>query len=503
MLRDWKSHETYQKELRMHLAFFSVWDRGKVYRMEKSSLKLYHLNLDKSIPILNKLYPENKGCPAKNQDGILRSLILMLDQDRHSITNWALDVASDRFLCALCGFKYGEAPNYSSYYNFIDRLWLGSSDISLLYVRQLKAPYRKPSKKLKRNEKLPTQPRHSGAVKKFARLAEDDELPEFRYEMVLQELLARVVVDISAELGLLGNANALSLAGDGSAFYSGASHTGVKVCGCKSEGIFRCNCKRRYSDPDARWGWDSYRERYFYGDTLYALTATDSPNDLPVLLRKAQAPRHDSITTIFALSEARKLYPNMVIKDFVADGAMDNLPTYELCHHWNIRPFIPLDSRSVASIENLPSGIIGFDDQGRPLCHGGIPYENCGYSWPKGIKGRCYFAVKGLDAPCCCTPSSYGRTVYLKPEWDFRIFTPVPRSSPLFKQKLRDRTSVERTFKRIFEDYHVENGKCRSSKHRFMRATLAAINMHLDAWVDHYALTIDDLLAPNMLEPAV
>ena len=76
-------------------------------------------------------------------------------------------------------------------------------------------------------------------------------------------------VDYSLELGLLGNTYSISVAFDGSPYYSGASHYGVKVCNCRAKGIYNCKCPRRYSDPDAIWGWDSYRERWFFGDTLF------------------------------------------------------------------------------------------------------------------------------------------------------------------------------------------------------------------------------------------
>src|SRR5450756_2389813 len=111
----------------------------------------------------------------------------------------------------------------------------------------------------------------------------------------------------------------------------GASHYGIKVCDCKSKGVYDCKCPRRYSDPDATWGWDSYHEQWFYGDTLFVTTASDSPNDLPIYLRKAQAQRHDSIIAVFALDEVRKLYPKVCFKNYIADGSMDNYPTYKLC----------------------------------------------------------------------------------------------------------------------------------------------------------------------------
>jgi hypothetical protein len=49
------------------------------------------------------------------------------------------------------------------------------------------------------------------------------------------------------------------------------------------------------------------------------------------------------------------------------------------------------------------------------------------------------------------------------------------------------------TFKRIFEDYQVENCRSRSREVRFSLAILAAINMHLDAWIQHPELISVDI----------
>jgi hypothetical protein len=215
---------------------------------------------------------------------------------------------------------------------------------------------------------------------------------------------------------------------------------------------------------------------------------------LPIYLRKAQAQRHDAIITIFALDEVIKLYPNIVFKNFLADGAMDNYPTYKLVDHFNMFPFIPLDSNVKFPDRDLPSGVSGFDENGHPLCAKGLAYRACGYSYPKGLKYRCPFACDGLPIPCPCSNSAYGRTVYLKPDFDPRLFPPVSRGSEAFKNMMKRRTTVERSHKRIFVDYNIEAGRCRSSRELFMRATMAAVNVHLDAWVKHQQFSILTLL---------
>ena len=492
MLRIIETHESYQDKLVLLLTYFLQVDRLRVVEMAKSISKLYLLNLDNLIPVIRPLY-SGTGCPARNQLGIIRSLVLMLDQDIHSITKWAKKVASDRILCAVCGFDFDDVPSFSSYYDLINRLWLSSHKIHTINKKRLKSFYNKPRKKLKAGQKLP--PKHNGAVKKFAKLALKNSLPKYHPERIFQEFLARCIVDKSSHMGILGDTKKFSIAADGTCFYSGASHLGVKTCDCKDKGIYNCKCKRRYSDPDARWGWDSYREQWFYGDTLFNITASDSPYDLPIYLRSVQAQRHDSITFIFALSEALELYHDLSVKNVVLDGAMDNYPTYELLYYFGAAPFIPLDSNTNFNPGYIPKGVLCFDDKRNPVCMGGIPYQCCGYSYPKGIKYRCYFHCKGIDdKPCKCSDSSYGRTIYIKPEFDFRLFTPVPRNSDAWKHKMKTRTSVERSHKRIFEDYNIEDGRCRSSKHRFCRATMAAVNVHLDAWIKHMHFNLVDSL---------
>lgn len=492
MLKDWPTHQQYQKKLILQLISFCYTDRERVVALDKSISKLYHLDLDNLFPIILPLY-SNTGRPATNQPGIIRSLVLMLDQGEHDIPKWAAKVASDRILCAVCGFEFGDAPAFSSYYDLTRRLWLASQNTIIIRKKKLRSFYVKPSKKLKAGKKL-VQPKHNGAVKKLVSLAIIGKLPEYRPEKVLQEFLARCVVDESLKMRILGDPKNFSTAHDGTPYYSGASHYGVKVCDCKSKGIWKCTCPRRYSDPDATWGWDSFREQWFYGDTLFVATASDSQYDLPIYLRKAQAQRHDSVIAIFALNELLKLYPEITFKNYIADGAMDNYPTYKYLQYLNMIPFIPLDSSAKYPKDDLPPGVLCFDEKGNPICMGGIPYQNCGYSYPKGIKYRCWFKCHGVDKPCSCSESIYGRTVYIKPDYDPRLFPPVPRGSDKFRQEMKRRTTVERSHKRMFKDYDIEAGNCRSSRERFARATMAAVNVHLDAWIKHTGFSIISLI---------
>lgn len=484
MLGNWQLHKDYQESLKLKLLFHQEMQKSRLVSLDKSISKLYLLNLDNLLPIVKPLYP-NFGRPTKNQQGIIRSLFLMLDLQEYSITNWAEKVKSDKLLFDICGFDTQKAPSVASYYDLLSRLWLNSHKEHVKRKIKPRQFHPKPRKKLKANQKLPNK--RSGIVKKLVDRLIKKGLPRFRPEEILQKFLARCVVDYSSELGLLGNTSSTSVAFDGSPYYSGASHYGVKICDCKSKGIYNCKCPRRYSDPNATWGWDSYRERCFFGDTLFNVTASDSPNDLPIYLKIVQANRHDSVTTIFALRDILEMYPNLKFRDFIADGAMDNYPTYELLKHYDMIPFISLDSRTKAKFKYRHPSILCFDDKGRPIFPGGIPYQSWGYNKPKGIKYRCWFACHGEEPPkqCKCSNSSYGRVVYLKPDYDLRMFPPVPRHSQTFKDKFNTRTSVKRSNKRMFVDYHIENIRSQSSKLRFSIATFAVVNIHLDAWIKY------------------
>jgi len=109
--------------------------------------------------------------------------------------------------------------------------------------RNLRPFIPKPNKRFKPNQKLPNK--HTGIVKKLVDRTLKCKLPDFRPEKILEQSLARCLVDTSAKMGLLGDISKLSVAFDGSPYKSGASHYGVKVCDCRSKGIYNCTCKRR------------------------------------------------------------------------------------------------------------------------------------------------------------------------------------------------------------------------------------------------------------------
>jgi hypothetical protein len=70
----------------------------------------------------------------------------------------------------------------------------------------------------------------------------------------------------------------------------------------------------------------------------------------------------------------------------------------------------------------------------------------------------------------------------------------VPRHSHSFKAQFKTRTSVERSNKRMFEDYAMKKYKPRSAMMRMSLATFAVINIHLDSWVKHLYFSFNALM---------
>ena len=103
MLGDWQLHKNYQKSLWAKLLLYQKTQRSRLVSLDKAIPKFYLLNLDNLLPIVKPLYP-NFGRPTKNQQGIIRSLVLMLDLQEYSITNWAEKVKSDKLLFDICRF---------------------------------------------------------------------------------------------------------------------------------------------------------------------------------------------------------------------------------------------------------------------------------------------------------------------------------------------------------------------------------------------------------------
>lgn len=480
MFSSWTSHFDYCHFITHYISTFDNSERLRFRQFEASFYKLTTLNLD---PVGDKLKPfySSTGRPACLQAEIFRSFILMMDLKFTSLTNWVKFIQSDPILKALIGCN-GSTPSLGAHYDFINRLWLNKQPKSNRLLPYNRSFIKGKSKKPAANSKLPNK--NSGSVEKMATFLLKGRLFSKRPERLLQELFDLIAVQPSLELGLIPKEN-LTVSGDGTSVHCHSSKYGVKVCNCKNEGIFDCKCNRRFPDTDARIGWDSSPALWYYGYTLYTL-AVYNPKykiDLPVCLRFVGANRHDSITGIVTLAEFRALSPNLKVHNLCFDSANDNYPTYELCREWHIQPFIDLNRKRGAD-PKYPTHLT-INDYGIPTCTGGHLMVHNGYcKGRRRHKWRCPLNCKKIS-DCSmkseCSPSEYGRVIYTKPDWDIRLFTPVPRGTKAYKEIYKQRTSCERMNNRILNDYKLHNMGIRSKKRYSFFTMMIGINIHLDA----------------------
>lgn len=197
------------------------------------------------------------------------------------------------------------------------------------------------------------------------------------FEKLLQEIFILAAIVPSISLGLIDQ-EPLTVAGDGTRLPVPSSPYGIKDRSCLKNGVWNCKCNRRYSDPDARWGWDSSKEQWFYGHSIYLLSThnKDLKVNLPLYFRFVGANRHNSVSGVVAIAEFRELCPDLPIHNILLDSAHDNYPTYHLCVEWNMIPFIDLNPSNNGNI-TYPD-VVTVNEKGVPICMEGRSMVNWG-----------------------------------------------------------------------------------------------------------------------------
>jgi len=480
MLGYWRPHEEYVKFVLTSLKELASLDPDRVIEYQEAISKMLILNLDPIQPIIAPLYSDI-GAPAVNQIEIFRSIILHHGLNM-TITEFHEKLRVNSVIRTIAGFTKDNVPGIASFYDFMRRLY------PIDETPVLRQPYSKPVKskeKLKKGEKMP--PKNPNITAKLADMIINDpehfeSLLKRRQERFLQKIFAEVSLSKSVELEIIPKT--FSLSGDATPIATGACPNGKKVCKCKENGIFKCTCDRKYSDPNANWGRDSHNEFFYYGYSGYFLSTycRELKTDLPVHLKLVQANRHDSIPAFFALAEFRQLNPHLHIDTFISDSASDNYGTYEVLNHWDINAVIALNPTNTGNFKYPPP--IEVNDHGVPICQGGHEMVCGGFCKDRcRIKWRCPRVLNKVEpgATCCsCSDSSYGRVVYTKPSWDLRLFSRIPRGSDLWKSKMNERTASERLNDRIMLDYELEYTNRRSKKRIFFHIIAAAMDIHLD-----------------------
>ena len=206
-------------------------------------------------------------------------------------------------------------------------------------------PRKRKPKRGKKGEKAPTT--SPGKVKRLVsyllRCGAPIQSQPFDH---LQQFFQSQILAVSAKLGLLGDTNTLTVAGDGTPIVTSAYPRSKSTCDCSAQGLADCSHRRLYSQPDCDSGWDSSREKYFNGYHLYMLSAANSQHDLPLYPRLQPASRHDAVSVVVSTIEFTQRFTLGTVDKILLDAAHDAEAIYEWLEHQHIEPFIDLNNRS-------------------------------------------------------------------------------------------------------------------------------------------------------------
>jgi hypothetical protein len=473
--------------------------------------KLQSTNLDAAYLLLAVLYSDSQGRPARHPICMLRSCVAMMECGVTSFTVWVHMMRDDPFYALISGFHPQDVPGVGTFYEFQDRL--------LQRPRQPRTtprrPYRRRNQRDKANrhkDKNDLRP-HKDIVNRLADrilarafqpaplagvlegYGDFSALPV--WEQILQPLFYACFVARSVDLKLIDRDN-LYVAGDGSKLPTWANSRGKKLCNCDNRGKKsqdRCRCHRAYRDPLALWGWDSYRQCWVYGHSVYELTAYSFHHrcQLPLVVSMADGNRHDSVHGLVTLHRGREIF-GFPIQTASLDAAHDALGFFRLATiRWHTALVIPLNERNKDNLHY--AGPLRLE-QDIPICLAGMPMKRWGFCPDRlRIKWRCPLATdqKTPNLTSCpyfghdCSDSPYGRVIYTYPKENYRLHTLIPRNSDLWHCHKDARSCAERSVKRKKYDFHLLQTRTAGRDRWFFRLMLAAMCQHIDAWLIHAA----------------
>ncbi|MDF2651102.1 MAG: transposase [Paenibacillus sp.] len=285
------------------------------------------------------------------------------------------------------------------------------------------------------------------------------------------------ILSVSANLGLLGDRDSLTTAGDGTPIVTAAYPRSKSTCDCRAQGLADCNHPRIYSQPDCNSGWDSAREKYFNGYHMYMISAADSKHDLPLYPRLQPASRHDSVSLIISSVEFKQRFTLGTVDKMLLDAAHDAEAIYLLLDHQNMEPFIDLNNRSKKN--TATNSEIQISPTGIPICPKGKEMKPNGFDKSQNRqKWRC-------SPSCDCSTAKFGRTYHTHSKDNLRLFPKTVRGSEKWKLVYKRRTSIERSNKREKIDYKLEFVRHRSTQMWYIRIYGIMICQHMDAWYAH------------------
>ncbi len=502
--------------------------RRRIHHNAHAIAILYTLDLQPAHLIIAPCYATfpRGGCPWQPV-AIFRAILLAHLIERPKFAQLSAELRGCPVLRAIAGFSTDEqdshdqpAPGTSTFYDFCSRILDGPRSallpkqerLSKLQSRRANSPRRPQQRRDKKVEKADKK----GVTKSTKRISErlrlqllDARESENASDLNtrLGHILLSCAVIESAQRGLLGDIGALDLSGDGSPLPTAAFGKGQRCCDCPRQ--IRCDCPRLFSDPDACIGYDSYRERFFFGHHFYEVGVYQNGHDLPIHVRIDPGNETDHTASMKAvdwLAKAfRDTYPGFSGTTFIADSGHDGCPVYRFAQSWSLDTVIPLGNKVPATHPSRNE--ISLSKRGIPLCQASIEMTPWGSAGPD--KRRifiCPLRAKKI-AVCPLAPESqpdwhcrpelkYGPSVSVASQDDPRLFPRIARNSRRYGKLYRQRSGTERSNNAKKNGYHVSLCRHRRSHLWHIRLVTAAILQHASVWVSrHDALAfIADIL---------
>lgn len=468
----------------------------------KEFFVITELNLDPVIPVLEKMYCPIKYSKPRDPVCMLRSLLLMTVLKVPGITAWVSRIRAFAPFAVLAGFDPDDTPGIGTHYDFNNRIinspYRKTSPQQIPRSRFNAGPHRRSLEDEKQAKKDNQDPHQSKAEKLKNELLEHAGNPRpDDFQKFLEDLLIHVGILPSVKDGLITGLEKLTVSGDGSILETAASPRGKPACGCRKEGIFKCDHPRDYTSHTAQWCYDAAHDIFKFGDRYYHLVVTQNGHDFPLLTIMPGGNESDYTLSLTAcdrfLKAVRENAVNMDVTEFIGDGHHDSYAHYDYFSKKGIVPFIPLSENSKNAFPQLAGHPGGrFDKDGTPLCPAGIPMRHHLYNKRRQThvfscpakrcthrSGESVYVMHNDDCPLkqdCKPESSLGPFVYLKSENDPRLFPPVPRNSRKFKQVMNQRSASERC-NAVIDSYKPDR-TCRSADRGLIRLVLADIMIH-------------------------
>ena len=436
--------------------------------------------LDAQAQVARSRYTIDRGRPAEDPFQLLRALGRITVRQTPSVVDGVAMIRQSVWLCHLCGWSSPtDVPAVSPFYAFLRRLYPEA--------RHRHGALRRSSgrrRKLKRGQKMP--PRRPGAMGRVAQRVQREATRGRRPAPgdLWDRFLAETSHD-SVKRGVLPSV--WDLAVDGSPLESGASSFGEKRCDCPTRG---CGCLRYFSDPMALVGWDSHRNRYYFGydpSAMVVVNAVPGQPSHPLIVSLALHPanRHDGVALPDLLVKTQTLYqtPDITMDHLIGDAAYDVQALWDFVRQRGLIPaFAPMQPVEPPPVsEAAIAAGVPLSETHQPICGDARPMPRLGQPRSGVMVYGCPLRKK--SAPPCSNPCDKAKkTVTVNFRGSRYAESGVPYGTPDGTTLYNERTGVERSFS-LWTAHGIKAAHHRRPYLWYARLALAAMVSHHEAWI--------------------